>query len=172
MSDQHFAVDNIDRAGWAMRKLAEARKRREEMRLYAEREKARIDEWLADEVESIDERIAFFTDALVDFYRRERERDPRAKVTTPWGKVTSRTTQAVEWGDADALTAWAAASGEAGFIREKVTRDPDKKAIKAACTIVDGRFITPAGQEVPGVKVTEKTAYTVATEEVNDEPNA
>lgn len=114
-----FKIDSLDKAAWAMRKIAEARKERTKLEEYAKREHQRVDDWLKKEIESLDDSTAPLEAMLVEYYKDLRKRNPRAKLTTPYGKVTSRSTQKVAWGDSDRLVEWLEANGEGDYIRKK-----------------------------------------------------
>ena len=156
-----FEVTDLRSAGYAMRKVAEIERKEEELKSYANSEKQRIDDWLELESGPLKADKAFFENALTLYYQKLREEDPRAKLSTPYGKVTSRRSKKYNWGDDDKLIAWLKDHEGAGYIRIKTTEAPAKADIKKDFTVADGLLISPQGEVVAGVAVTDEITYNV-----------
>lgn len=165
MSEQAFIIDDLDKAGWAMRKLEEARKEVSQAEAYADRERQRIDHWLKKECDSHRQTIAHMEYLLTDYYQRMLAANPRARLSTPYGQVTKRRQKRYHYGDEDTLMTWLSSHGQAHLVKEKVTHSIDKVAFKKELTVTDdGHVVTADGELVEGVTVTEDVTYTVSTE--------
>lgn len=88
-----FIIDDIYKADWAMRKIKAAKEVIEQAEEFATTQKAKIDEWLKKETENPQYTIHYMEYLLTGYYRELRAEDPKAKLTTPNGKVTSRKQQ-------------------------------------------------------------------------------
>lgn len=153
-----FKVTDDSSAGWAFRKLAEIKLEKQRINDLAEQEKQRIDTWQKKELEPLENSIIYFEALLEDHFRELRAENPKAKLSTPWGKVTSRTAQNWQWED-DTVLEWLAKTGDIDHIR--VRRSVDKAAMRKNFTVHEGVVISPHGEVVEGVKVTPRTTYKV-----------
>ena len=126
-----FSISNEDEALWAMRRLAQAQRRLDEVDRQAEVERARIARWVEANSEQHGSAVAFFETALSEYLMRVREdeADGRRSLDFPDGKVTSRATQPkVTVEDSEAFLAWAEANGHSEWVRVK--READVATIK------------------------------------------
>lgn len=86
-----FVVDSMEKADWAVRKIARERRRLAEAKDLAKAERARIDEWEAEQTKRCDDACAFFEDLLQNYHRRLLDDDPKAKtVRLPAGELVAR----------------------------------------------------------------------------------
>lgn len=90
---ESFSVDSLEKASWAFKKIAALNSRIKEKEELAALEKARIDDWLTSDTKSDKESILYFESLLTSYYVQLKEVDPKAKLSTPYGKVTSRKLQ-------------------------------------------------------------------------------
>jgi phage host-nuclease inhibitor protein Gam len=152
-----FTITNDDQALWAVRKLAQAQRRINEVKRQAQVELDRINSWVEANTAANSETVAYFERILGDYLLsvRENEQDGRKSLDFPDGKVTSRITPpkvAVE--DLDAFVAWAEANGHSEWIRVK--READVLAIKKVADYSGVEVIDPlTGQTVAGLSHTE-----------------
>lgn len=163
-SGERFIIDNKETAAWAFRRLAEVNAAIEENESFANAEIERVKEWLEAENGSLVRDREFFEHLLIDYTKREKETNPKAKVSTPWGSVKTRTARKYVWMDDDVME-WAKTSG-AQYIKEKVSLSLDKAALKKDCKVTDeGDLVDANGEIVPGVKAPYETTYTVDVKE-------
>ena len=152
-----FAITNDDQALWAVRKVAQAQRRINEVKRQAQIELDRINQWVEANTTTNAETVAYFERILGDYLVniREDEQDGRKSLDFPDGKVTSRITPskvAVE--DLDAFLAWAEANGHAEWVRTK--READVSTIKKVVDFNGVEVIDPlTGQTVAGLSHTE-----------------
>lgn len=162
--DERFTIDSKEKAAWAFRKLAEVNAAVSENESFANAEIERVKAWLDKENESLLHEKEYFEHLLVDYTQREKEANPKAKVSTPWGGVKTRTARKYIWQDDDVME-WAKASG-GQYVKEKVTYSLDKAALKKDCTVTEeGDLVDANGEIVPGVKAPYETTYTVEVKE-------
>lgn len=90
---ERFVVDDLEKANWTFRKLRSFKKRVAEKEKLAKSEIERINAWLEDETKSDNESIAYFEQLLIDYYQMQKEHDEKFKLTTPYGKLSSRKRQ-------------------------------------------------------------------------------
>src|SRR5690606_40652549 len=64
---QEFTVDDMEKANWVLRKLAELKQEKERNEEFAKQEKERIDAWLEQENSKIDRSIEFFEGHLAAY---------------------------------------------------------------------------------------------------------
>ena len=88
-----FTITNLETANWAFRKMAALNAKTAEKEELAAAEQERIRTWLENGTKADKESIQYFEKLLIDYYTLLRELDPKAKLTTPYGKVTSRKLQ-------------------------------------------------------------------------------
>lgn len=93
-----FKVTDLATADWAFKQINELEARVEEKKAYAESEVKRIKAWLMVETESDLSSVDYFKFLLTQYYGELKAENPKAKLSTPHGKVTSRKQQpAITW---------------------------------------------------------------------------
>jgi len=155
ISKPEFVVNNLSSATWVMRKLRALDTQDAAINADADEQIKAINEWRDSELEKNSGSRANFHGYLWAYLDQLREEDPKARISTPYGTVSTRKTPAsVEWSDAD-LLASLKEQKLSGLIRVK--EEPDKKAIKKEFSFVKGRYVNADGQELKGAA--EKAAY-------------
>lgn len=150
-----WKVNNIDDAGWAFKRIADANKKIHDVDDYVQREIDRIKAW-ADKEKAPHINTKEFFEAHLENYMRSLP--DGEKLSTPYGRVTKRTAPKWRWDDEKALE-WAK---KAGYIR--TTESVDKNAIKKAVVVAeDGAVVSTGGEVVPGVTAKKETTYKVVT---------
>lgn len=135
---QRFVVDDEDKANWAMRKLARLRRRQAANVETANKERARIDEWVTSENDTLERQAQFFEALLIEFHLGELGRDPKRKtIKLPTGIIESRARQAQVDVDIEAFIEWARKE-RPEFIRTKF--EVEKAAVKEAA-VKDGEVL-------------------------------
>ena len=85
-----FEIDSLEKASWAFKKIRERKSELEKLQDLAEKEKANIDAWLTQESRSLIADIEHFETLIQMYFKKERELDPKFKLTTPYGKISTR----------------------------------------------------------------------------------
>ena len=92
-----FIIEDFKASIWAFERLQELNRKKEEIDKMAESLKNEkieaINKWHTKEVSPLDNSIEFLKSKLVEYYRNEKEKDPRFKLSTPYGKLTERKTK-------------------------------------------------------------------------------
>ena len=153
-----FAINDLQGATWAFRKLRAIEDKKNEFTSIATEEKNRIDEWLSKESKSLDDDKAYFEGLLSAYYIEERAKDKKFKLSTPYGKVTSRKTEKYIYEDEQAIMDYCNMN-EIDVIRVK--EELDKAAFKKICK---GGVNQETGEVVPGVRVETVESISVKAE--------
>ena len=134
-----------------MRKIAVLKKKNDEIHQLAEKERERISEWEDKETHSNQESIAFFESKLADYLHELRKNDPKAKIKTPHGTVSTRK-QPDSWEyQGDTLnTLKELGLTEFITIKESINKAELKKAVQV---LENGRVISPDGEVIESIKV-------------------
>jgi len=151
-----FTINNEDEALWAMRRLAQAQRRIDEVKRQAKVEIDRINGWVEANTVTHGGEVEFFENALQEFLLRVREdsADGRKSLDFPDGTVTSRVTPSkVAVLDAEAFLAWAEANGHSDWVRVK--READVATIKKVVDFDGDSVVDPlTGSVIAGLQHT------------------
>ena len=148
-----FTIENLDSANWAFRKLAAIERKRGEIKELADKEIERIKEWQEQEEKGLNNSKEFFEGLLTEYFIRQKEVDPKFKISTPYGKVSSRKQQP-KWNyDNDKVIEWLK-KNNSELIRIK--EEPDKREIKKAYKVVGNSVVTENGEIVEGITVEDR----------------
>ena len=157
-SREVFSINDLQGATWAFRKLRAIEEKQKEITAIAIEEKLRIDEWLSNESKSLNDDKAYFEGLLSAYYIEERAKDKKFKLSTPYGKVTSRETEKYIYEDEQAIMDYCNMN-ELDVIRIK--EELDKSAFKKICK---GGVNQETGEVVPGVRVETVESISVKAE--------
>ena len=150
-----FKIKDLNGANWAFRKLKAIEEQEKEVKRLADEEFDRINEWLKTELARTDRDKGYFEGLLTSYLITEREKDPKFKVSTPYGKVSTRKQQPNFEYDVNKFIDWAIDNERADLI--KVTKTPIKAEVKKVFEIHDGRLIDPeTGEIVEGIEVVDR----------------
>ena len=155
--NEQFEVTNLQGATWCFRKLRAIEDKVEEVKSVAAMEIDRITEWLARETKSLEEDKAYFEGLLNAYYVKERAKDKKFKLSTPYGKVTARKTK--KWTYDDEVVKEYVKAENLPFIRIK--EELDKSAIKKA--FKDG-VNNETGEYIPGITIEEIESISIKIE--------
>lgn len=156
--DQEFKVRDLQGANWCFRKLKALEERKAELNAVAEEELQRINNWRESAVKSIDNDEEYFKAKLMEYYAESKAEDKKFKLTTPYGKVTSRKSKKWCYQDEQAIMDFCNVN-EIDVIRVK--EELDKKKLKEICK--DGVY-SETGELVPGLEIIESEDITVKVE--------
>ena len=150
---EEFKVESIEQANWAFRKLRAINTKAREIKDIGAAEKARIEEWEKKELAILENSTEFFEGLLVEYLIRQKEVDPKFKISTPYGKVSSRKQQP-KWNYEDEkVLEWLKANDtELIRIKEEVNKAELKKKYK----VVGNEVVTKDGEIVEGITIEER----------------
>lgn len=151
---KRFKVDSLESANWCLKKLGILEKQQKENEALAKKEIERIKEWQEKENQSIEKSKKFFSSLLEEYFIEEKAKNPKFKVSTPSGKITSKK-QTPKWTyeDEKVITALETA-GLNDLIRVK--KELDKNGIKKALTVVGKQVVNDDGEIIAGIKVEDQ----------------
>ena len=155
---EEFKVTDLQGATWALRKLRALNEKIAEINTLAIEEISRINEWAEKEVKSLNDDKEYFEGLLSAYYVEERAKDKKFKLSTPYGKVTSRKTTKYIYEDEQAIMDYCN-TNEIDVIRVK--EELDKTAFKKLCK--DG-VNQATGEIVPGVRVETVESISIRAE--------
>ena len=155
---EEFKVTDLQSATWALRKLRAVNEKMNEINTVAAEQIASINEWAEKEVKSLNDDKEYFEGLLSAYYIEERAKDKKFKLSTPFGKVTSRKTSKYIYEDEQAIMDYCNMN-EIDVIRVK--EELDKSSFKKLCK--DG-VNQETGEIIPGVRVEVVENISVKTE--------
>lgn len=148
-----FTVQDLDSANWAFRKLAAIENKRKEIKTLADKEIERIKDWQKQEEESLNYSKEFFEGLLTEYFVRQKEVDPEFKISTPYGKVSSRKQQP-KWNYEDEKVLEWLKENDTELIRIK--EEVNKAELKKKYKVVGNEVVTKDGEIVEGIRVDER----------------
>lgn len=150
-----FQVTDISSATWAMRKLKASVEQDEELKKAAQAQIQDIQDWLDNKLKANEDSRSYLKGLVTDYLFKEREQDPKFRVETPYGTVSTRKNPAgVLWSDAKVL----GSLKDQGLTDLIITEEkPDKKAIKKAFSFQNGKYVNEDGQVLEGTSEKEST---------------
>lgn len=160
-----FTIDSLEKANWAFRKMAALNAKIAEKEELAAAEQERIRTWLENGTKADKESMQYFEKLLIDYYAALRELDPKAKLTTPYGKVTSRKLQP-KWEFEEEKAIEYFRKNCPYYLKVTVTETFNKDdAKKLFDTTPDGTVVDENGEIIEFARVIEQTCnYTVTAE--------
>lgn len=153
-----FEVDSLEKASWVFKKIRERKQELAKLQDLAEKEKANIDAWLTQESRTLVADIEHFETLIQLYFKREREENPRFKLSTPYGKVSTRKSSKLIVDNEDVLKDWIKANDVPAL---KVKEEIDKAAMKKLFAKGYDAF---TGEVVPGVHIEETENMTIKVE--------
>lgn len=152
-----FGIDSEGAANWALRKIKTLKQEKEANEKLAREEIEKINQWLKQENEVIDNSIAHF-EALLREYALKIELDKRKdkrSIKLPHGTIGFRKPQP-KWNyDEEKAVKALERAGLNELLNVKVT--PKKSDIKKRLEVVNGKVINPeTGEVIEGITVEEQ----------------
>lgn len=151
-----FTIQDLDSANWAFRKLAAIERKRNEIQELADREIERIKDWQNQEEESLNNSKEFFEGLLTEYYVKQKEIDPNFKISTPYGKVSSRKQQP-KWNYEDEKVLNWLKENDTELIRIK--EEINKAELKKKYQVVGKEVVTEDGEIVEGITIEERPDF-------------
>ena len=153
-----FKVTDLSSATWCFRKLRAIEAKKAEIEETAAKEIEHIEKWKEEQLKQYASDTEFFEGAVSAYFVEERAKDKKFKLSTPYGKVTSRKTKKWLYEDEEELKAYIKENDiDAIRIKEEI----DKTSLKKICK--DG-VNQDTGELLPGVRIEETETITVKAE--------
>ncbi|RXM53937.1 hypothetical protein DP134_14065 [Clostridium tetani] len=153
-----FKITNIDEANWAFRKIRALKEEVKETNLLADKEIERIENWREKEIKTSIDNIQYFEGILTEYYMKLRSEDPKAKLNTPYGKVTSRKNKKYNWINEEGLIKYLKENNKKLIrVREEINKIEFKKVYKNGVN-------EETGEVIPGIEIKEEETISVKVE--------
>jgi hypothetical protein len=147
--EERFKVTDLEGANWCLKKIAAVQKDLKEKEILAATEKIKIEKWLEKENETSNNSICYFKSLLSEYLKELRQDNPKAKISTPYGTVSTRKTQ-IKWNyDDEKIKTFLKANNMVDCIR--VEEELDKTALKKVLKVAGNNVIDDSGQIVEGI---------------------
>lgn len=158
-----FKIEDLKGASWALRKIKDCKESILEKEELARVEKERIDNWLIEETKSDLVSLEYFSGLLLQYYKELKQKDPKAKITTPYGKVTARKNKKWNYGNEETLLKYLNSNGYKNLIRTK--QEINKTGLKESFLIKDGIVLDKnTGEVIPEISIVEEENISVKVE--------
>lgn len=156
---QGWAINNLESVNWALRKIAALNKQINENEQLAKEEKYRIEQWEQRENSSHKQSVEFFEQKISEYHSKLLADDPKAKIKTPYGQVSSRKVSAkIDYGDNTINELKELGLDEYVRVKEEV----NKADLKKVLTITDDlKVVTEDGEVLNSAVVTPESHKTV-----------
>ena len=150
---ERFKIENLESANWALRKLKAIEGKGKEITALANKEIERILEWKDGEIKQLGDSKDFFDFLLTEYYTEQKALDPKFKISTPYGMVSSRKQQD-KWNyEDDKVLEWLKENDkELIRIKEEINKSELKKKYKS----INGQVVTEDGEIMEGITVEER----------------
>ena len=153
-----FKIENLEGATWAFRKLRAIESKEVEIKAIAEEEINRINAWKEKELEQYARDKEYFSYLLEEYYRAEKTKDKKFKLSTPYGKVTARKSKKWIYEDEENLLEYLKGSEPSCIrVKEEINKTEVKKLFK------DG-VNQETGEILPFVRIEEEESISVKVE--------
>lgn len=162
--EENFKIEDLKGASWALRKIKECKENILKNEKLYEIEKERIDNWLDNETKSDLVSIEYFNGLLLQYYKELKQKDPKAKISTPYGKVTARKTKKWNYKNENEFLEYLTSNGYNNLVRVK--KEIDKAKIKKEFELKDDVVINKnTGEILPFIDVVEEETINVKVAE-------
>lgn len=153
-----FKVDSLESATWVFRKLRAIENKEAEIKAVAEEEINRVTVWREKELDQYSKDKEYFNFLLQEYYREEKAKDKKFKLSTPYGKVTARKSNKWIYEDEEGLLNYLKGN-EPSLIRtkEEINKTELKRLFK------DG-VNKETGEILPFVRIEEEESISVKVE--------
>lgn len=153
--NKRFEVADLDSANWALRKISELKQEIDEKQELAEKELHRIQSWLDKETDPLCKSIEYFEFLLHQYYVEEKRKNPKFKISTPYGKVSSRKRQPkFDFDEEKTLEYFRQEKPELIQTKETFNKNEAKKVFQPVKRNGEIQVVDENGQPVDFVKVT------------------
>ena len=153
--EEGLEVTDNEIATSIMKRLKYVNMLKDENTAIAEKEIQKIRAWQDDVNSELDQKVKYYEEVLIEFYKKQQELNPKYKLDTPYGKVTKRKSK--KWSyDEEAIIEFLEENMYIDMINiEKSIKKNDIK--KAFPEGIDAS----SGQVIDGITITEETNYNI-----------
>lgn len=150
-------VNDLKSAGEIFKKIKFLNEQIQEKKEYAAEERSLIDAWEEKQIKELSGKKEYFEGLLNAYYREQKHFNSKFKLSTPWGKVSSRKTQKMIVEDEAALMEYFENNEEAIRVKKELNK-----------TYINSKYkngVDPeTGEILPFIRVEEVESITIKTE--------
>ena len=150
-----FKIENLESSLWAFKKLRALTEKRKEIEEVAQKEIDTINNWKENQLEGIKAHEEYFQGLIMEYYIKEKAKDKKFKLNTPYGKVSSRKTKKWTYTNEEELSKYL--NDNYGGLGVTVKTSLDKKIIKKEFK----NGISADGEVLPYIDIEEVENITV-----------
>lgn len=155
VKDLKGAMWCMDKIGEVDRKIEEASKSIKEEIELLEMKLKQNKEWLKQETEELKGDRTYFESLLIEYYREEKARDKRFKLSTPYGKLSSRKIKKWNYGNEEELKEYLIESDpDLIKIKTEIDKNELKKRYPEGINLQTGEII-------PSIRIEEEESFTI-----------
>ncbi|HOB44172.1 MAG TPA: host-nuclease inhibitor Gam family protein [Bacillota bacterium] len=147
--DERFVVDSVDKLDWCIRQISKIEKEELPYIECAQRQIARLQEFIRKAEERIEERTAYFKALMRPFVEQTLADSRRKTINAPSGSVSLRKQEPEFEKDDDKLVAWLEENGKRKFVRVKKQTDWTEFKKQLVDVMEDGTVVTVDGELLP-----------------------
>ena len=151
-----FKIQDLNKAIWVAELIKKKKDKKKEIEKVAAENIKRFNDWKEKECEQYDNDINFFETKLKEYYMEQRAIDPKFKLSTPYGTVSSRKTTRYNY-DEDILKTYLEEIHSPVLKIEEV-KSLDKRLVKEL--FKDGVNLK-TGEIVPGLEIEKVESITI-----------
>lgn len=153
---ERFRVTGKDSANWCLRKIRALKAEIKDNARIAQEEVERIQEWLKNVNEPLENSISYFEGLLEAYHREVYEGDPKLKtIKLPHGTLKLRTQQPEFIRDDEKLLQWLKQNGMNKFV--KVIEKPEWGELKKKTQVVGDKVVlVDTGEVIEGVTAEQR----------------
>ncbi|WP_077369685.1 host-nuclease inhibitor Gam family protein [Anaerosalibacter sp. Marseille-P3206] len=158
---ERFKIQDVEQVNWAFRKIKAFQSEINQTNELADKELERIEIWRKKENETARNSIEFFQGLIIEYFAEMKKKDPKYKISTPYGKVSTRKQQP-KWNyDDEKLVEWLEHyKPELVRVKKEINKTDFKKAVKdedGFIAIGDGKVASSeTGEVIEGVTIEER----------------
>lgn len=147
--DERFVVDSVDRLDWCVRQISEIEKEELPYIECAQRQIARLQQWVRKAEERIEERTAHFKALMRPFVEQMLADSKRRTINAPSGSVSLRKQEPEFEKDDESLVKWLKESGKRDLVKVKESVDWASLKKQLVDVMEDGTCVTVDGELIP-----------------------
>lgn len=155
---ESFKIEDLEGATWAFRKLRAINTKAIEVKAIADAERSRINTWEDQQLKQFESDTEYFEYVLSEYYKTEKAKDSKFKLSTPYGKVSSRKASKWVYEDEETLKTYIK---ENNIDAIRIKEELDKTSLKKICKDAVNH---DTGELLPGVTIEESETITVKAE--------
>lgn len=150
-----FKIKDTETRDWCFKQIAKSKEKHKEINAYADAEIDKINRWRDEELKYYD--TGFYEAKLKEYYIEQRELNPKFRLSTPYGTVSSRKTTKYNYVDEEQVIKYLKENHSAALrVKEEIDKNEFKKIYKDG---VDHE----TGEIIPGVEVGIVESFSIKT---------